>query len=1072
MSKPIVTLNHRPLNNFGSVKVSEEMGDRANHPIDGKPSPHNGIDIVPDTDLRILATHDGIVTESGNQIKSNGKGWGNYITIRSHDKSFSTRYAHLKEPALFNVGKSVVHGQEIGTAGKTGGATGVHLHFEILDASRKPINPRQSLAAAFPEFSHLVEAGGLQGDLYGDQNDNTLVGNSKPNYMHGLAGTDTYKFSYLSGSDVIDDIDADGRIVIGGVPLSGNKGAPKNALPKTDSNDVKIEGIWTLSDLGFDLHKVGSDLVIAKSGADVSKEAVGKVTVKDFPFENSRGAFGITLGKTTDLRIDPNTGHKVSNIGYDYFYKSFDNPYYIVGNAIFPTIDPKGKFFALLLRPLTDENGYSRPNYCFGNFDSFGDEINIEEFSQLPTVSSVQSIQYIDSNNNKFVVMPFDANLGLKSEVGAVVIDNTGKKVASQIVLTATYGDGEISGVNSAGFTAKQDTDTLYFHFRYYYSSQFLIQRLRKGSLEKIGNPELFNPDIHGSFPYPNNAPVQIILPTGNIITVSGQKYFTSQLPKLRDLTPSEIISNRDLSSGKQTTNPNLTKQILSFAPETETNLEVLPNPNSVLALIGLDGLDLETAKAKMSFPVNHHSQIEIHSSTGSDYTIDQLLNGEFDFAASSPLKISKPVTRRYLTAKQEDQILRDPRSDPDLINAIWTRRLGGEEEVQKLMSEAEKAGRIFDLESLGLKVGANKTNSTIGNNSTDDDYAYYYGDYDDDAIDEEEINLTEKDYPFTVIKLNLTETESQTIILSGVNATEVAKMPEAYFLTQLQLSQSPTSNPSQNPSQNPSSLPSGNPSALPSADPSSLPSSFPSSLPSGVPSFNPSGIPSSLPSGKPSSIPSHSPTAGNLIMPSSTPSFAPFKESELPSGFPSQNPSGNPSEKPSLKQYVPSEIPSFKPIGEPTSTPSKESKLPTGQPSYSKDTSDLPTSKPSIEEFTSQPSNQKSNSPLFPSTQPSSKEIQISQNPSIAPSSDSPTISTRAPTIADKNPNPDKPQSPNTILIGGIAGAVALAGLGIAATVKFLNRKGAPDQNKIYVDEGIDLDIEEDQRGGRGGGR
>ncbi len=79
--------------------------------------------------------------------------------------------------------------------------------------------------------------------------------------------------------NAIADSDNDGTIFVDGITLSGN------ALPKTDSNNVKIEGVWNLS--GFDLHKVandqgGYDLMIVKSGADVSNEEVGKVSVKNF----------------------------------------------------------------------------------------------------------------------------------------------------------------------------------------------------------------------------------------------------------------------------------------------------------------------------------------------------------------------------------------------------------------------------------------------------------------------------------------------------------------------------------------------------------------------------------------------------------------------------------------------------------------------------------------------------------------------------------------------------------------------------------------------------------------------
>lgn len=102
-----------------------------------------------------------------------------------------------------------------------------------------------------------------------------LDGNGNP--ILDSNGKKTYKTLSRStqSKDAVNDIDNTGKIIIdGGITLSDK------ALPKTDSNNVKIEGVWNLS--GFDLHKVVSDLVIVKSGADVSNEEVGKVLVKNF----------------------------------------------------------------------------------------------------------------------------------------------------------------------------------------------------------------------------------------------------------------------------------------------------------------------------------------------------------------------------------------------------------------------------------------------------------------------------------------------------------------------------------------------------------------------------------------------------------------------------------------------------------------------------------------------------------------------------------------------------------------------------------------------------------------------
>lgn len=912
-----------------------------------------------------------------------------------------------------------------------------------------------------------------------DQKVNSLlVGNSKE---------DVFYIDNLSGSDHVVSTVNDGKIIIDGITLSGKASSRFDSL----TGEV-IAGEWTLQ--GFNLKKVAGvvgadadgvindDLVIYKSGLKFD-ESTPRVTIKNYPFSQLKPAFGINLDLKVAGLSSPQAMLAERNV-------------YKVGNSVYSSNDSSGKFFcaSVVSDDITHYKNYAVRTYDIkGNLASTQFLTDIVEYETTPSKITSREISPISSGaksckledggtafiygTREYFLTPQNNFIEGNSYAFLAKIDASGKLISNKMVHQIKTIGGNIDNFNRHGYHIPQFVTPNGACFNTPWASN-ICGKIDDNQFDYVTSTAEFN---YVGTPQDNSF---AILPTGHKVTSSyqgGNDYLKIAIasPIYAPTPNSEKLPNYAIA-GDYETDPSLPKLTLSLSREEDVNLKISSNPNSVLALIGLDGLDLKTAKAKMSFPVNHHSQIEIHSSTDSDYTIDQLLNGEFDFTASSPLKISKPVTRRYLTAKQEEQILRDPRSDSDLVNAIWTRRLGGEEEVQKLMKETtEKTGRIFDLRNLGANISAKvaTTNSTIGNNSTDDDYAYSYSDYyDNDAIDAEEINLTEEKYPFTIVKLNLTETESQTVILSGVNATEVAKMPEAYFLTQLQLSQSPTSNPSGNPSRNPSSLPSGDP----------------TSQPSGLPSFNPSGFPTSQPSGEPSSIPSYNPTVGDLIMPSSIPSFAPFKNSELlteiPSQNPSKNPSNNPSPKPSLKQYAPSEIPSFNPseklAEEPTnipseipskpSSPSKKSKLPTGQPSYSKDTSDLPTSKPSIGEFTSQPSNQPSNQefnlPFFPSSQPSNAQF-ISNVPSLnslnsnSPSSNSPIISiTQSPAAANKklNSNQSKFQSPSATLIGGIAGAVALTGLGVGIVKKLMN-KG----KKVYADENLPAATEQDRESG-----
>lgn len=86
---------------------------------------HEGIDITgPGYGSPIKAANNGIVIQSGYTGTN-----GNYIVIK-HDNNYYTMYAHLASRSK-QVGNVVMAGDQIGTMGKTGYATGVHLHFGV-----------------------------------------------------------------------------------------------------------------------------------------------------------------------------------------------------------------------------------------------------------------------------------------------------------------------------------------------------------------------------------------------------------------------------------------------------------------------------------------------------------------------------------------------------------------------------------------------------------------------------------------------------------------------------------------------------------------------------------------------------------------------------------------------------------------------------------------------------------------------------------------------------------------------------------------------------------------------------
>ena len=73
---------------------------------------------------------DGVVIHSGGRA-----GYGRTVEIR-HGNGYVTRYAHNNK-LLVTVGDLVEQGQTIALMGKSGRATGVHLHFEVIRNGRK-----------------------------------------------------------------------------------------------------------------------------------------------------------------------------------------------------------------------------------------------------------------------------------------------------------------------------------------------------------------------------------------------------------------------------------------------------------------------------------------------------------------------------------------------------------------------------------------------------------------------------------------------------------------------------------------------------------------------------------------------------------------------------------------------------------------------------------------------------------------------------------------------------------------------------------------------------------------------
>jgi murein DD-endopeptidase MepM/ murein hydrolase activator NlpD len=106
-------------------------------PFTGQRAFHEGIDVIAEHGTPILAAAGGIVVYSDFHPQ-----YGNMIEI-DHGNELVTRYAHASK-RLVKVGDVVLRGTKIGEVGRTGRATGTHLHFEVRSRGA-PVNPAQFL---------------------------------------------------------------------------------------------------------------------------------------------------------------------------------------------------------------------------------------------------------------------------------------------------------------------------------------------------------------------------------------------------------------------------------------------------------------------------------------------------------------------------------------------------------------------------------------------------------------------------------------------------------------------------------------------------------------------------------------------------------------------------------------------------------------------------------------------------------------------------------------------------------------------------------------------------------------
>jgi murein DD-endopeptidase MepM/ murein hydrolase activator NlpD len=132
-------------NPLQSTKVTQGYGATAFARTAYRGQYHNGVDFGAPVGTPIYASESGRVLSVGDQDRYCPRGaYGKYVLIK-HMNGLTTLSAHLSRYVVEN-GESVTRGQLIGYVGKTGYATGPHLHFTIFASNTIP-----PASAGFPE---------------------------------------------------------------------------------------------------------------------------------------------------------------------------------------------------------------------------------------------------------------------------------------------------------------------------------------------------------------------------------------------------------------------------------------------------------------------------------------------------------------------------------------------------------------------------------------------------------------------------------------------------------------------------------------------------------------------------------------------------------------------------------------------------------------------------------------------------------------------------------------------------------------------------------------------------------
>lgn len=121
----------------GTASISSGYGSRMDPFLKTVPGDfHGGLDFAAGANTPILASAPGTVIRA---IDKNRSGYGLHVMIH-HGLGYQTLYAHCNK-VLVESGERVQKGQVIALIGRSGQATGNHLHYEVRFGLAKPVDP-------------------------------------------------------------------------------------------------------------------------------------------------------------------------------------------------------------------------------------------------------------------------------------------------------------------------------------------------------------------------------------------------------------------------------------------------------------------------------------------------------------------------------------------------------------------------------------------------------------------------------------------------------------------------------------------------------------------------------------------------------------------------------------------------------------------------------------------------------------------------------------------------------------------------------------------------------------------